>query len=125
MISIVDDDESIREATKELVKSLGYQALAFTSAEEFLRSDGVNETSCLISDVKMPGLGGIELYEHLITQGHLIPTIFITAFPEEGAQLRALTAGAVGFLSKPFSEESLLNCLEAALGRSGERIQQP
>ena len=125
LISIVDDDESQRESTKGLVRSLGYQAATFASAEEFLRSDSVDNTSCLITDVQMPGLSGIELQRGLIARGVEMPTIFITAFPEEGTRLRALTAGAFGYLGKPFSEESLIKCLDKALGRSGEKILQP
>jgi FixJ family two-component response regulator len=125
LISIVDDDESQRESTKGLVRSLGYQAATFASAEEFLRSDSVDNTSCLITDVQMPGLSGIELQRGLIARGVELPTIFITAFPEEGTRLRALTAGAFGYLGKPFSEESLIKCLDKALGRSGEKILQP
>jgi FixJ family two-component response regulator len=125
LISIVDDDESIREATKGLVRSLGYQAATFSSAEEFLRSDSVDSTSCLITDVQMPGLSGIDLQSCLIARGTQMPTIFITAFPEEPARARAMRAGAVGFLGKPFSEESLVRCLDNALGRSGEKTPQP
>jgi FixJ family two-component response regulator len=119
LISIVDDDESMRESTKGLVRSLGYKAAAFASAEEFLQSDSVDSTSCLIADVQMPGLSGIDLQRWLIDRGIQMPTIFITAFPEEGTQLRAATAGAVGYLGKPFSEESLIRCLDTALGSSG------
>ena len=120
LISIVDDDESMREATKGLVRSLGYQAATFSSAEEFLQSDSVDSTSCLIADVQMPGLSGIDLQRRLIARGSRMPTIFITAFPEEPARARAMSGGAVGFLAKPFSEESLVRCLDSALGRSGE-----
>src|SRR5216684_5775838 len=125
LISIVDDDESMRESTKGLVSSLGYQAASFASAEEFLQSDSLANTSCLIADVQMPGLSGIDLQSWLIARGVQMPTIFITAFPEEGTRLRALTAGAVGYLGKPFSEESLLKCLDAALGSSNEKMRQP
>jgi FixJ family two-component response regulator len=125
LISIIDDDEAIREATKGLVRSLGYQAATFASAEEFLQSDSVANTSCLITDVQMPGLSGIDLQRGLIARGVQMPTIFITAFPEERTRLRALTAGAFGYLGKPFSEESLVTCLDKALGRSGEEIWQP
>ena len=83
MISIVDDDESVREATKGLVRSLGYVAATFASAEEFLNSDRVNDTSCLITDVQMPGLNGIELQSRLTAMGRRIPIIFVTAFPQE------------------------------------------
>jgi FixJ family two-component response regulator len=125
LISIIDDDESMRESTKGLVRALGYQAATFASAEEFLQSDSMGNTSCLITDVQMPGLSGIDLQRGLIARGIQMPTIFITAFPEEGTRLRALTAGAVGYLGKPFSEESLVSCLDKALGRSGEKILQP
>jgi FixJ family two-component response regulator len=122
LISIIDDDEAIREATKGLVRSLGYQAATFASAEEFLQSDSVGNTSCLITDVQMPGLSGIDLQQGLIVRGIRMPTIFITAFPEERTRLRALTAGAFGYLDKPFSEQSLVSCLDKALGRSAEEI---
>ncbi len=112
LISIVDDDESMRESTKGLVRSLGYQATAFVSAEEFLQ-------------VQMPGLSGIDLQSWLIDRGIQMPTIFITAFPDEGTRLRAATAGAVGYLDKPFSEESLIRCLDTALGSSDEKMPQP
>jgi FixJ family two-component response regulator len=124
LISIVDDDESIRESTRGLVRSLGYQAETFASAEEFLGSDRVGDTSCLITDVQMPGLSGIDLQRGLIDRGVQIPTIFITAFPEEVTRLRAMTAGAVGYLGKPFSEGSLLKCLDTALGNSNEKALQ-
>ena len=122
LISIVDDDESIREATKGLVRSLGYQAATFSSAEEFLQSDSVDSTSCLIADVQMPGLSGIDLQRRLTARGNQTPTIFITAFPEERARGHVMKAGAVGYLGKPFSEESLVRCLDSALGRSGGKM---
>jgi FixJ family two-component response regulator len=115
MISIVDDDASVREATKELVRSLGYSAAAFASAEDFLQSGQLGETACLISDVQMPGLSGIDLQRRLIADGHSLPIIFITAFPDERARTRALDGGAVGFLTKPYREESLIECLGQAL----------
>jgi FixJ family two-component response regulator len=124
LISIVDDDESIRESTKGFVRSLGYQAAAFASAEEFLQSDSVDRTSCLITDVQMPGLSGVDLQRGLIAQGIQMPTIFITAFPEEEARARAMKAGALGYLSKPFSEESLLECLSMALGNFGRKVSR-
>jgi FixJ family two-component response regulator len=115
MISIVDDDQSFRDATKRLVKSLGYRADTFASAEEFLQSDRVNDTSCLILDVNMPGLGGIELQSQLVAQGNFTPIIFITAVPEKRMRDKAFRAGAIGFLSKPFKEECLINHLDVAL----------
>jgi FixJ family two-component response regulator len=94
MISIVDDDRSLREATKGLVRSFGYGADAFASAEEFLQSDRVNDSSCLILDVNMPGLSGIELQSQLIARGNRMPIIFITAVPEETIRAKAIEAGA-------------------------------
>lgn len=119
LISIVDDDESMREATKGLVRSLGYHAATFSSAEEFLNSDLVHRTSCLITDMQMPGLSGADLQHRLISQGRCMPTIFVTAFPDEKIRARVLTAGAIGYLSKPFTEESLITCLDTALSGDG------
>ena len=119
MISIVDDDISVRESTKELVESLGYEALTFASAEEFLGSQRVRDTSCLITDLQMRGLSGIDLQRRLVDEGLGIPTIFITAFPDEKTRSHALNAGAIGFLSKPFSDEALIHHLNAALADFG------
>src|SRR5438046_573531 len=104
MISIVDDDEAVREATKGLVRSLGYRASTYSSAEEFLESDDLSETSCLITDLNMPGLSGLDLQSRLISGGYCVPIIFVTAFPEDGVRARAMKAGAVGFMSKPYNE---------------------
>jgi FixJ family two-component response regulator len=124
MISIVDDDAAGREATQVLVRSLGYNAITFASAEDFLQSDRVHDTSCLITDLQMPGLNGIELQSLLLARGHRTPIIFVTAFPEERTRARALQAGAVGFLRKPLDEQRLINCLDQALhGRAGERTE--
>jgi FixJ family two-component response regulator len=119
MISIVDDDESIREATKCLVRSLGYEAATFCSAEEFLGSGHVKLTACLITDIQMPGMSGVELQDRLITDGHRVPVIFITAFPDERIRRRVIKAGAIGFLDKPFSEDHLIEHLNVALKRDG------
>jgi FixJ family two-component response regulator len=115
MISIVDDDSCAREAIAELVLSLGYKAVAFGSAGDFLASDHVEKTSCLIADIQMPGLSGLDLQDRLVASGHRTPIIFITAFPEQRFHTRAMTAGAVGFLSKPFHEQTLIDCLKIAL----------
>jgi FixJ family two-component response regulator len=115
MISIVDDDKSDREATKGLVRSLGYVAVAYASAEEFLQSNRVDETRCLITDMRMPGLSGVELQNLLIEQGRRIPMIFITAFIVESIRKQAMNAGAVGFLSKPFDEQCLIDHLNTAV----------
>jgi FixJ family two-component response regulator len=117
MISIVDDDESVREATKGLVRSLGYGAATFASAEEFLQSNQINDTECVISDVQMPGLSGVELQRQLIAQGNRTPIIFVTASPEERTHA-TLKAGAIGVLSKPFDEERLIEYLHTALAVS-------
>jgi FixJ family two-component response regulator len=119
MISIVDDDEPIREAVKGLMKSLGYRAEATASAEEFLRSPHVRRTSCLIADVQMPGMTGLELHRHLSASEKPIPTILITAYPDDGVRERALAAGVIGYLSKPFDENDLLTCIRSALTRAG------
>ena len=121
MISIVDDDKSVREAAKMLIGSLGYATATFASAEEFLESGRLRDTACLITDVQMPGMSGVDLQSHLTANGHCTPVIFVTAFPEESIRERALSAGAFGFLSKPFSEESLIACLDRALEDSRSR----
>jgi FixJ family two-component response regulator len=115
VISIVDDDASVRVATARLLRSLGFSAHAFASAKEFLKSPRLTETACLIADVEMPGMNGVELQEHLIAHGHNTPIIFITAFPEDRIRDRAIRAGAVCFLSKPFDAPRLLECLQQAL----------
>ena len=111
MISIVDDDESVRESTKTLVRSFGYNAWAFASAEEFLNSD-LAATKCPILDVHMKGLSGIDLQQRLIAEGRRTPIIFMTAFPDERIRRDALDAGAIAFLSKPFSVDKLSSCIE-------------
>ena len=117
MISIVDDDASVREAMFGLVRSLGFDAATFSSAEDFLQSDQLARTLCLITDVQMPGLSGVELQSCLISRGTAIPIIFITAFPEERIEARVRQNGAIGFLSKPFDDETLIECLDRALNR--------
>jgi len=115
VIAIVDDDESFRQATISFIRSLCYSAAAFPSADAFLNSNAVEDTDCLITDVQMPGMSGIELQSHLIAQGHRVPVIFVTAIPETEARGRALRAGAIGFLGKPFGDQNLINCLNKAL----------
>jgi FixJ family two-component response regulator len=116
VISIIDDDPSVRKATDGLVRSLGYRSLTFASAEDFLESDHIEDTSCVITDVQMPGLSGVELQSVLIARGARLPMIFITAFPEDRIRRSVLEAGAIGFLSKPFEEAVLIEHLQAALG---------
>jgi FixJ family two-component response regulator len=115
VIAVVDDDGSVRAATCNLVRSLGYIVHAFASAEEFLRSPHLNETSCVIADVQMPAMSGLELQSYLISKGYGLPFIFITAFSVETARVSAMKAGAVAFLIKPFAGEALIDCLDAAL----------
>ena len=117
MISIIDDDASMRDAARRLIKSLGLNANTFASAEEFLQSDCVRDTSCVITDMQMPGLNGAELQGKLIAQDVNVPMIFVTAFPEDELRRRVLDAGAIGFLSKPFDEEHLIGYLKVALGK--------
>ena len=117
VIAIVDDDESFRRATTSFVRSLGYGTAAFESAEAFLKSDHVHDADCLITDVQMPGMTGIELQGRLIAQGSSLPVIFITAFPEMRARAQAVAAGAIGFLAKPFDDQGLVACLNQALAR--------
>jgi FixJ family two-component response regulator len=115
MIAIVDDDSSVREAATTLIRSLGYATMTFASAEEFLESGCLPDTSCLITDVQMRGMSGVDLQDHLTANGHATPVIFVTAYPEPSVRTRALNAGAFGFLSKPFREERLIECLDRAL----------
>ena len=115
LISIVDDDESMREALKGLMKSLGHRVEAAASAEEFLRSPHICRTSCLIADVQMPGMTGLDLHRHLSDSGKPIPIILITAYPDDSVRERAVAAGAIGYLSKPFDESDLLACIRSAL----------
>lgn len=115
LISLVDDDESIRRTTTLLIESFGFHAAAFESAESFLKSDQLQETSCLIIDIQMPGMNGLQLQSHLATAGYKIPIIFITAYDKEQSRQQALQAGAVAFLGKPFGDELLLQALRAAL----------
>ena len=121
VISIIDDDESVRAATNRLVRSLGFVALTFACADDFLRSPGLNDTSCVIADIQMPGMSGIELQSALIASGKDIPIIFITAFPDERIRMRAMEAGAVGFLSKPFKGSTLIQHIDDALKSQSDR----
>jgi FixJ family two-component response regulator len=115
VISIVDDDKSVRVALEGLMRSLGHNVSTFGSAEEFLESEKLHDTSCLITDLQMPGLNGIDLQSRLNAQGHRIPVIFITGHPEDNVRACAMNAGAVGFLAKPVRARSLIECIEKAL----------
>lgn len=116
LISIVDDDESVREATEALMRALGFRVQAFPSAVDFLASSRVDDTSCIIADINMPHMTGVEMHRRLIELGHDIPTILITAYPDDKVRARALADGVIGYLSKPFDEEVLLECVQSALG---------
>jgi FixJ family two-component response regulator len=116
VIAIVDDDHSVREALTSLVRSLGYVAMAFECAEDLLRSKRRRLVSSVIADVQMPGMTGLELHNHLVASGEPIPTILITAFPDERSRERALQGGVIGYLTKPFSEDDLLACIRSTLG---------
>jgi FixJ family two-component response regulator len=117
VISVIDDDASVRAATNNLLSSHGYLVHTFDSAEEFLRSARLTDSSCVVADVQMPGMSGLDLLTHLRAQGYAVPFVFITAFPEESVRARALKAGAIGFLAKPFAGPALINCVEAAVNR--------
>jgi FixJ family two-component response regulator len=119
LISIVDDDEAMREAIRGLLRSLGYRVEAAASAQEFISSRHVRRTSCLIADMQMPGMTGLELHKRLSASRKLIPTILITAYPDNGVRERALAAGVIGYLSKPFEEDDLLACIRSALTDAG------
>jgi FixJ family two-component response regulator len=115
VVSIVDDDESVRESLPDLLREFGFAARAFSSAAEFLSSSCVDETSCLILDIAMPGMSGPELYQELKRRERDIPIIFITGQRDETIRARVLKQGAVGFLLKPFSDADLLAAIKTAL----------
>jgi FixJ family two-component response regulator len=117
LISIVEDDQFVRESMKRLMRSLGYAVVAFPSAVDFLASARIGETACLITDVHMPAMTGIELYRHLIDAGYAIPTILVTAYPDEAVRASALKDGIICYLQKPLDENHLLGCLRSALDR--------
>ena len=119
LVSIVEDDQFFRESMSRLMRSLGYRVEAFASAADFLASPRLGETACLIADVNMPAMTGVELHRHLIDSGHAIPTILVTADPNDGDRIRALTDGVVCYLRKPLNEQELKRCLHAAI-TSGE-----
>jgi len=115
LIAIVDDDPSIREGMADLLQSMGFATATFTSAEEFLASDGFERTACLITDGRMAGMTGFELHQRLRASGQIVPTLLVTAFPEELDRQRALRDGMVCYLPKPFNEAEFLACLRAAI----------
>jgi FixJ family two-component response regulator len=115
LVSVVEDDQHFRESMRRLLRSLGYPVEAFPSAADFLASPRLVETACLIADVHMPAMTGVELYKHLIDAGHAIPTILVTAYPNDVDRARALDDGVVCYLRKPVDEQHLIRCLHAAL----------
>jgi FixJ family two-component response regulator len=123
LISIVEDDQPFRESMKKLVRSLGYAVEAFSSATDFLASPLLPTTACLVADVQMPGMTGIELHSKLIDAGYAIPTILVTAYPNEMARIRALKNGVVCYLPKPVDDERLERCLRSAL-QSGKASEE-
>jgi FixJ family two-component response regulator len=123
LISIVDDDEAAREAVVGLVRVLGFAAAAFRSAAEFLKSGCLLRTDCLIADMQMPGMTGFELYRHLVAAGQSIPTILVTAYPDEAVRAFALSAGVRCYLAKPLEPDALLGCIRSAfVNPTGGRI---
>jgi FixJ family two-component response regulator len=123
LVAIIDDDGSVRATTDSLVRSLGYVVQTFASAEEFLRSTRLDDFACVIADVQMPGMSGVQLQERLRAQGYRVPFIFFTAFPDEEIRARALAAGAICYLTKPFEGNRIVECLRTAsktsVGRAG------
>ncbi len=119
LVSVVEDDRYFRDSMRRLMRSLGYNVEAFPSAANFLASPRLIETTCLVADVHMPAMTGVELYKHLIEAGYTIPTILVTAYPDDVERARALNDGVVCYLRKPVDEQHLIRCLRAAL-ESGE-----
>ena len=115
LVSVVEDDQFFRESMRRLMRSLGYSVEAFPSAADFLASPRLVETACLIADVNMPAMTGLELHRRLIEMGHAIPTILVTAYPDNDVRTRALKDGVVCYLRKPVDEKHLMRCLRAAL----------
>jgi FixJ family two-component response regulator len=119
VISIVDDDSSVRESTLDLIRSMGFSAEAFGGPDEFLESDFLHKTSCLIADMRMPGMSGLDLHNRLVALGTPIPTILITAFPDDRDRTRALQVGVVSYMAKPFDEGELLASIRAVSKSNG------
>ncbi len=117
IVSIVDDDDAVRTATQTFVRSLGYKAASFPSAEDFLKSPELDTADCLIADIHMPGMSGIDLQKELVQRRPSLPIIFITAFPEERVRDQLMAAGAIGMLSKPYDGDTLIACIEKALAK--------
>ena len=121
LISVVDDDASVRKTTKLLIESFGYRAAVFESAETFLKSGRLNDTSCLVVDVQMEGMTGLQLQSHLASEGYTIPIIFISAYGNKESRRQAMQGGAIAFLDKPFRDEQLLKNIQSALKQDGTK----
>jgi FixJ family two-component response regulator len=117
LIAVVDDDKSFRDSMRRLLKSMGYAVAVFPSAAEFLASPKLAATGCLVADIHMPATTGVDLYRHLTGAGHAIPTILVTAYPDDSVQKRMLTEGVVCYLRKPLEEADLIVCLRSAFER--------
>jgi FixJ family two-component response regulator len=115
LILIVDDDDAMRNATKGLMRALGFRAEAFETAESLLKSNRVSRAACIIADMRMPQMSGLEMHRRLVGSGISIPTVLITAYPEDSVRTRALEAGIICYLTKPFSKNDLLACIQSAL----------
>lgn len=118
LVAIVDDDESIRQTTEDLLESVGFSASSFASADSFLRYKRFNRFSCVIADMRMPGMSGIELHQRLVASSRAIPTILISAYLDERVRAQALQLGVVCCLAKPFAPEELIDCVRTALART-------
>src|SRR5262249_31449442 len=125
LISIVDDDEPVREALRRVLASHGLETAVFASGQQLLASDQLSRMSCLIIDVKMPGMSGLTLHHRLMAAGHDIPTILITGGPTASGRKRALAEGILSYVPKPFSEEVLLDNVHLALARSTDKMIEP
>lgn len=125
LVAIVDDDKSIRNATQDLLNAAGFATATFEDAESFLGSASRATAACLVADMRMPGMSGVELYQTLVTSGHSIPTVIITAHPEEVTQARGRVAGLTCYLIKPFTPDELLECVHEALAKSRTRVAIP
>jgi FixJ family two-component response regulator len=117
VVSVIDDDASVRAATDNLLSSHGYMVHTFASAQDFLQSAHLDETLCVVADVQMPAMGGLDLLTYMRSRDNKVPFIFITAFPDESVRARAIKGGAIGFLAKPFAGPVLIDCIERALNR--------
>ena len=123
LIAIIDDDKSMRDTTRDLLESAGFSAATFASAARLLKSQRLHRVSCLIADMRMPKMTGLELHQHLVASNRAIPTILMTAYPEERMRAQAMKANVVCYLAKPFEAEELLNCVRRAI--HGREIDNP